>query len=89
MDDRDGPCTRAPGMMLMWNLRLLRLVGRGGMGSVWLAEHLVLGSEVAVKLLSHELSTDEEALERFRREATAVAQSRALTWSASTTRSRS
>ncbi len=44
------------------------------MGSVWLAEHLLLGSEVAVKLLSPELASNPEALERFRREATAVAQ---------------
>ena len=43
------------------------------MGSVWLAEHLVLGTEVAVKLLSPELANDAEALSRFRREATAIA----------------
>jgi eukaryotic-like serine/threonine-protein kinase len=59
--------------MLTENLRLLRLLGRGGMGTVWLAEHLVLKHEVAVKLLSPELTKDAEALERFRREATAVA----------------
>ena len=41
---------------------------------MWLAEHLVLKTEVAVKLLSPELATDEEALARFRREATAIAQ---------------
>lgn len=63
----------APGVMLTENLRLLRLLGRGGMGSVWLAEHASLGSEVAVKLLSQELASDPEALERFNREATALA----------------
>jgi len=44
------------------------------MGSVWLAEHLLLKTEVAVKLLSAELEQDPEALARFRREATAIAQ---------------
>jgi hypothetical protein len=63
----------APGSMLTPNLRLLSLLGRGGMGSVWLAEHLGLGTEVAVKLLSPELLEDTEALSRFRREATAIA----------------
>jgi serine/threonine-protein kinase len=60
--------------MLTPNLRLLSLLGKGGMGSVWLAEHLVLKTEVAVKLLSPELADDPEALSRFRREATAIAQ---------------
>lgn len=69
-----GGVLAAPGSMLTPNLRLLSLLGRGGMGSVWLAEHLVLRTEVAVKLLSPELANDEEALARFRREATAIAQ---------------
>jgi serine/threonine-protein kinase len=60
--------------MLTPNLRLLRRIGEGGMGSVWLAEHALLGAEVAVKLLSSELKSHPEALERFRNEATAVAQ---------------
>ncbi len=64
----------ASGSMLTPNLRLLSLLGKGGMGSVWLAEHLVLKTEVAVKLLSPELAHDPEALSRFRREATAIAQ---------------
>jgi eukaryotic-like serine/threonine-protein kinase len=69
-----GPVLAASGSMLTPNLRLLSLLGKGGMGSVWLAEHLVLGTEVAVKLLSPELAGDPEALSRFRREATAIAQ---------------
>lgn len=69
-----APERERPGAMLTPNLRLLRLLGKGGMGSVWLAEHRLLGAEVAVKLLSPELANEPEALERFRREATAVAQ---------------
>jgi serine/threonine-protein kinase len=49
--------------------RLVRRLGSGGMGSVWLAEHLSLYSPVAVKLLSEAVATSEEGLSRFWREA--------------------
>jgi serine/threonine-protein kinase len=39
------------------------------MGSVWVAEHLGLGVDVAVKLLRPDQEPDEERVERFRREA--------------------
>ncbi len=39
------------GMMLTDRLRLVRPLDRGGMGSVWVAEHLGLGNEVAVKFV--------------------------------------
>jgi serine/threonine protein kinase len=53
--------------------RLIRLIGAGGMGTVWLAEHLVLGREVAVKVIRPEFLTKPGASERFRREARSVA----------------
>ncbi len=64
----------APGAMLTPNLRLLSLLGHGGMGSVWRAEHLVLGKQVAVKLLAKDLAEDAEAHARFVREATLLGQ---------------
>jgi serine/threonine-protein kinase len=48
--------------------RLLRLIGAGGMGEVYEAEHLLVGKHVAVKLLSAEHSRDADQIERFDRE---------------------
>ena len=53
--------------------RVLDRLGRGGMGSVFLAEHAVLGKRVAVKVLSDSLRADPGARKRFVREARAAA----------------
>lgn len=53
--------------------KLQGLIGRGGMGSVYLAEDQTLGRRTAVKLLSETLSQDEQAKSRFLREARAMA----------------
>jgi tetratricopeptide (TPR) repeat protein len=49
------------------------LIGRGGMGEVYRAFDARLGREVAIKVLSPHLADDRESLERFRREARAIA----------------
>jgi serine/threonine protein kinase len=59
--------------MVTPSLRLLRPLGAGGMGSVWIARHLGLDANVVVKFMSEELATNGQALERFRREAAAAA----------------
>ncbi len=54
---------------LTGGFRLLRELGRGGMGIVYEAEELDSGRIVALKVLAQELSVAGEAFERFRREA--------------------
>lgn len=49
--------------------RILREIGRGGMGTVYLAEDLLLHREVAIKVLAEHLAGSEKALARFRDEA--------------------
>lgn len=56
--------------------RLEHVLGQGGMGTVWRAEHLVLRSAVAIKLI-HPRASDSDAIhQRFLREAQAAAQLR-------------
>ena len=61
------------GAVLADRYRLLRRLASGGMGAVWEAEHLVLGSKVAIKLIHVAQADDERARTRFLREAQAAA----------------
>ncbi|WP_264991379.1 serine/threonine-protein kinase, partial [Mycobacterium kiyosense] len=49
--------------------RFTRLIGRGGMGEVYQAEHTIKGWTVAVKLMSETVSKDPVFRERMKREA--------------------
>lgn len=62
----------SPGTILDAKYRLTSLLGEGGMGAVYLAHHLMLKKDVALKTIhSNQLSVD--ALERFEREVKSVA----------------
>ncbi len=52
---------------------LLRMIGRGGMGSVWEGRHVSLSTRVAIKFIESEYTDNEEARKRFDNEARAAA----------------
>ena len=61
------------GTIFAGRYRLERKLGAGGMADVWLAEDQELGRRVAVKILHERYASDEQFVERFRREATHAA----------------
>jgi len=54
--------------------RIERLIGKGGMGEVYLAEETTLGRKVAIKVLKQEATADPKFVERFRNEARMLGQ---------------
>ena len=58
---------------VLGHYRIIRALGKGGMGEVYLAEDSKLDRQVAIKVLPASLRSDESRLERFRREARAAA----------------
>jgi TPR repeat protein/tRNA A-37 threonylcarbamoyl transferase component Bud32 len=61
-----------PGTLIRGKYRIVRQLGRGGMGTVYLAEHILLNRQRALKFISNDLSKDAAFLRRFRREAQAA-----------------
>jgi eukaryotic-like serine/threonine-protein kinase len=62
------------GTTLNGRYRLEARIGAGGMSTVYRATDETLQRQVAIKLMNREIATDSDQLERFRREARAVAQ---------------
>jgi serine/threonine protein kinase len=54
--------------------RVLEVLGQGGMGAVFVAEHLALRKQVALKIIRAEIADDEQLAARFAREAMATGQ---------------
>jgi eukaryotic-like serine/threonine-protein kinase len=68
-----SPSSIEAGQVLAGRYRIQRLLGRGGMGAVYLADDEVLHELVALKVISSAFSADEAAMAaRFRREASAA-----------------
>jgi serine/threonine-protein kinase len=61
------------GTVIAGRYRIVSALSRGGMGSVWRAEHLALGSPIAIKLIDSDLVEHEELRARFEQEARAAA----------------
>jgi serine/threonine-protein kinase len=61
------------GTVLDDKYRLEQIIGTGGMGKVYMATHLYMDNTVAIKILDPRLSSNENALKRFRQEAQASA----------------
>lgn len=63
-----GGARFAPGAVLQDRYRVVAMLGKGGMGEVYRADDLKLGSSVALKLLPETLAFDPVRLDRFRSE---------------------
>jgi serine/threonine protein kinase len=61
------------GRVVAGRYRIVDLLGQGGMGAVYRAEHLGLGRDVAVKLVHEDVAGRPTVAERFRREALVLA----------------
>ena len=65
----EGTRSRQPGDRIARKLELVRKLGEGGMGTLWVARNLTTHAEVAIKVLRSHREDDGHAAERFRHEA--------------------
>jgi serine/threonine protein kinase len=62
------------GFELSERYRIIRLIGSGGWGNVYLSKHLTLGTDLAIKVLHKHLSQNEQSLRRLDQEAKLLSQ---------------
>ena len=71
-DALSPPRSPAAGDVLDGRYRIIKPIARGGMGTVFLAEHTLLKRPLALKMLHAQLARDRSAVERFMTEALAA-----------------
>ena len=75
-----GPAIPKPGETIDGKYALISVLGKGGMGIVYEAEHLRLKQRCAIKMLSPAMLSEKEIVHRFEREARASAQLKGRRW---------
>ena len=74
--EREGQTPRPSALDLLNDhprYRLGELIGTGGMGDVYAAEHRLMQREVAIKVINDKVIANDQAAKRFHREVTAAA----------------
>ena len=66
--------TNLPGQMIAGRYRIVRPLGEGGQGQVFVAVQEALGRDIALKVIRGELAGDPSMVERFQREARTVSE---------------
>src|SRR5688572_1578510 len=68
----DGPTAPLVGQLIE-HYKIVALLGKGGMGEVYLAQDTTLGRYIALKILPSDIASDEDRMRRFTREAKSAA----------------
>jgi serine/threonine protein kinase/formylglycine-generating enzyme required for sulfatase activity len=71
--DAVPPPIIAPGRVVFGKYRLLEKIGEGGMGTVWLVDHIEFERKSALKLIKPEVAQNDKGWRRFQREARLMA----------------
>src|SRR6185295_2574425 len=73
---KDGATLRGPaktgdlvGSVVADRYRIIKKLGEGGMGAVYLGEHVKMGRKSAIKVMTQAMAHDADAIARFNREA--------------------
>ena len=64
-----GPLADLVGQVVADRYHIIKKLGEGGMGAVYLGEHVKMGRKSAIKVMTQAMSNDPDAVSRFNREA--------------------
>src|SRR5262245_32910158 len=71
--DKDADRTIGPGTVIDGRYKIEGTLGEGGVGTVWIAEHVELKRKIALKVLQDQVGDDATMRKRFQREARTTA----------------